>query len=81
MRTRVAEEVRKAGLTFYRATSHSLYFLTQLQIVMEEVEGGTVSILVGLGKGYPLSPPQLHFTSSFSKPSLKDYRDIMVELM
>jgi hypothetical protein len=42
---------------------------------------GKVVVLVGLGKGFPLSSPQLHFATSFSKPSLKDYRDILVELI
>lgn len=40
-----------------------------------------VVVLVGLGKAFPLSSPQLHFATSFSKPSLKDYRDILVELI
>lgn len=38
-------------------------------------------VLVGLGKGFPISPPQVLFGTSFSKPSLKDYRDILVELI
>ena len=56
------------------------YFSRAIDVEIEKAVGKVV-VLVGLGKGFPLSPPQLHFATSFSKPSLKDYRDILVELI
>jgi len=38
-------------------------------------------VLVGLSKSFPVIKPSVYAISSFCKPSIKDYRDILVELI
>lgn len=36
---------------------------------------------MGLGKGFPISSPQIYLVTSFTKPSLRDHRDLLIELI
>ena len=81
MRRYVRAQVGEASLSLHKITATCLYFSHQLQMESEGLEVNEISILVGLGKSFPLQPPQIFFATSFTKPSLKDYRDILVDLI
>jgi hypothetical protein len=73
--------VKEASLSFYKTTTHDVYFTYLLQIDNQELEINEISVIVGLGKGFPLAPPQIYLATSFTKPSIKDHRDILAELI
>lgn len=81
MRRYVRAQVKEASLGLHKSTGSCLYFSHQLQMENEGLEVNEISILVGFGKAFPLQPPQIYFATSFTKPSLKDYRDILVDLI
>ncbi len=81
MKQYVHKQIKEASLTFHKIFTHNIYFTYIYKLKSQDIQLKEINVLVGLPKGFPISPPQIYLATSFTKPSLKDHRDILVELI
>lgn len=81
LRTYILHQIEEAALEICSLSAAYLYLKMYVHTVSEKKEKEKVKITIALGRGFPDSPPQVFIADSFITPSIKDYRDVLVELI